>query len=426
MTNRPRIGVTGPDKGGFPAWFCTRVAVARAGGKAIRLRPGRFKDGQILPEIDGLVLGGGADVEPASPGDAASPEPADEAPRDSHLLGHVLSWLLAPLLAILRRLFSLSAGGVDRDRDHFEAQCLEAAMAGDRPVLGICRGAQFLNVRAGGTLHTELSGFYGEAGNLRSVAPRKHVSIARGTRLHHVLGDTAWVNSLHRQAVDQLGEGMVCAARDDSDVIQAIEHTGNAFMVGVQWHPEYLPAMQNQQRIFRELVNAARSDAQEIPRPIAARSRLRSTLGRLLTGGVLATLVLAGWLWWSLLSPFGYQPPADLPAIDPARTHHVFAYGSLRSAWVRRIAMGRSADPQPAVLPGYAREGSRNVRPAPEKETRGVVFGVSAEELRRLDRFERLGVRYERVETRLTDGRSAWLYRRLPEKADPRTPAHSE
>lgn len=254
----PRIGVTGPNRGGFPAWISTRVAVTRAGGKAIRLRPVRFKDGRPLPEIDGIILGGGADVEPAPNGQVLPSEPADVAPRESPLLGRVLSWLLAPLLAILRRLFALSAGGVDRDRDRFEAECLRVVLDKGLPLLGICRGAQFLNVRAGGSLHTELSGFYGEAGNIRSVAPRKRVNIAPGTRLHVIFGEAALVNSLHGQAVDRLGEGLVCAARDEAGVIQAIEHSGHTFMIGVQWHPEYLPAMRDQQQIFRELVNSAR------------------------------------------------------------------------------------------------------------------------------------------------------------------------
>ncbi len=258
MKNRPRIGVTGPDRGGFPAWLCTRVAVARAGGKAIRLRPGRFKDGQALPKMDGLIIGGGADVEPSLYGEVPPPEPADEPPRDSPLIGRLLTWLLAPLLFVLRRLFSLSAGGRDLDRDRFEADCLKAALSDNLPVLGICRGAQFLNVQAGGTLHTELVGFYGEAGNLHSVAPRKRVNIAVGTRLHDMLGDAAFVNSLHRQAVNRLGTGIVCAARDESGVIQAIEKSGHIFMIGVQWHPEYLPAMQDQQQIFREMVCCAR------------------------------------------------------------------------------------------------------------------------------------------------------------------------
>jgi putative glutamine amidotransferase len=239
--------------------------VARAGGKAIRLRPGRFKERQTLPKIDGLILGGGADVEPPLIGEVPPPEPSDEAPRESPLLGRLLTWLLVPPLAVLRRMFSLSAGGMDRDRDRFEAECLGAALADGLPVLGICRGAQFLNVQSGGTLHADLSGFYGEAGNLRSVAPRKRINIEPGSRLHALLGDAALVNSLHRQAVAQLGEGIVCAARDDSGVVQAIEHTGDIFMVGIQWHPEYLPAMRDQQRIFQELVNSARSIDSRIP-----------------------------------------------------------------------------------------------------------------------------------------------------------------
>ena len=279
MKDRPRIGVTGPDRGGFPAWICTRVAVARAGGKAIRLRPGRFNDGQLLPEMDGLILGGGADVEPSLFGEVPSPGAADEAPRDSPLLGRLLSLLLAPLLFVLRRLFSLSAGGMDRSRDRFESECLRAAVAAGLPVLGICRGAQFLNVQAGGALHTELSGFYGEAGNLRSVAPRKRVNIVAGTRLHALLGDAALVNSLHNQAVGRLGEGMVCAACDDSGVIQAIEKAGSPFMMGIQWHPEYLPAMRDQQRIFQELVNSAGCENAGVKCLVGAGERIGSDTG---------------------------------------------------------------------------------------------------------------------------------------------------
>lgn len=263
MKHRPKIGVTGPDRGGFPAWIFTRLAIRRAGGHAIRLRPGRFSDPPVLPEIEGLVIGGGSDVDPAYYEVIPQPEPADKAPCASSRPALLLSWVLAPFLLILRRCFSLSAAGVDSARDRFEKACLRHALQADLPVLGICRGAHFINIHCGGSLHSELSGFYGEAGNLATVSPRKRVAVEPGSRLRSIFGESAMVNSLHKQAVNRLGENIRCAARDEAGVIQAIEHEAHRFVLGVQWHPEYLPAMGDHQALFQKLVAAARSDIPE-------------------------------------------------------------------------------------------------------------------------------------------------------------------
>ncbi|MCH4562830.1 gamma-glutamylcyclotransferase [Halomonas sp. EGI 63088] len=126
-------------------------------------------------------------------------------------------------------------------------------------------------------------------------------------------------------------------------------------------------------------------------------------------------LAVAGWLWLALLSPFTYDPPDDLPAIADGR-HEVFVYGTLRSGLVRWVVTGRIGESTPAVLEDFRREGLDLVE-APGARVEGEVIDVSAEELARLDRYERLGLRYERVTVELVDGREVWVYRRLLEEA---------
>lgn len=130
--------------------------------------------------------------------------------------------------------------------------------------------------------------------------------------------------------------------------------------------------------------------------------------------GVVVTLVLlaAGGTWYLMLSPWGYDAPPGLAPIEQGVPHRVFAFGTLRNPLVRGLVIGRHAPTQAAVLPGHAKVGL-DVRPQPGAQTAGEVFVVDAGELRRLDRYERLGVRYERVELELEDGRPAWVYRRL-------------
>ena len=131
-------------------------------------------------------------------------------------------------------------------------------------------------------------------------------------------------------------------------------------------------------------------------------------------GGVAVAIVLlaAGGTWHLMLSPWGYEPPAGLAPIEEGVPHRVFAFGTLRNPLVRGLVIGRHAPTQAAVLPGHAKVGL-DVRPQPGAQTAGEVFVVEAGELRRLDRYERLGLRYERVELELEDGGPAWVYRRL-------------
>ncbi len=253
------IGVTGPDEGGGAAWWFTRFALWRAGARARRITPARPVP---FEELDGLVLGGGADVDPALYGEERSSllEAATqgEAWEEDRGLGRRL---VAALTLGLRRLSArkrLLPGG-DRERDALERGLLRRAVEAGKPVLGICRGAQLLNVHFGGSLHQELEAFYEETPQVRTVRPRKRVEIEPGSLLAGILRTPACrVNALHRQAVDRLGEGLRIVARETTGVVQAVEHEARPFLLGVQWHPEYLPQVRRQRRIFERLADEAR------------------------------------------------------------------------------------------------------------------------------------------------------------------------
>ncbi len=241
--------MTGPDRGGFAAWAMTALAVYRAGGSPRRVRPARPLDGE---QLDGVVIGGGSDVDPLHYGEEPEEKSADTFSwRD---------WLVSLLLYLPRILFARhSAGDYDPERDQLEQQLIRHALYADKPLLGICRGAQLLNVTLGGSLHQSIEHFYSEGtGNVRSVLPSKTVLLAEGSRLAAVLGvRRCRVNALHEQSIKDLGEGVQVCAREPSDVVQAIEKGDELFMIGVQWHPEYMPQSAQQQGLFRQLVATA-------------------------------------------------------------------------------------------------------------------------------------------------------------------------
>lgn len=122
-------------------------------------------------------------------------------------------------------------------------------------------------------------------------------------------------------------------------------------------------------------------------------------------------LGVAGWLWLTMLSPWFYDRPDDLADIEQ-RTHQVFVYGTLRYAPVRLAVMGSFGDPEEAMLEGYQRNGL-DLSPQTGSNVKGLLLHVDANELARLDRYERLGIRYERVAMTLEDGTRAWVYLRL-------------
>jgi putative glutamine amidotransferase len=126
------------------------------------------------------------------------------------------------------------------------------------PILGICRGAQLLNVHHGGTLFQNLQEFYQEIPKIKTILPKKEITILPSS----ILGQTikkknSRVNALHRQAINKLGHRLTVVATEKTGVIQAIERQSYPFLLGVQWHPEYLPQHQSQRAIFKALVKAS-------------------------------------------------------------------------------------------------------------------------------------------------------------------------
>ena len=258
--SKPNIGITGPDKGGRAAWWFTRFAVFLHGGRAIHIHP---QKGLPKEDIHGLIIGGGADINPERYGaedirDLFSKDEKVSSLRRFFI--YLLTIIFFPFIYFLRKIFSASSEDIDDNRDELEFGLIEKAVEKNIPILGICRGAQLLNIHFGGTLHQDITGYYTEVPRIQSVWPKKRVEVDGNSMLHDILTfEKVWVNALHHQAVDDLGEGLAVVAKEENGIIQAIEHTNRNFILGVQWHPEYMPQIPAQRRIFKRLVAAAKT-----------------------------------------------------------------------------------------------------------------------------------------------------------------------
>lgn len=224
-----QTGVWDVQAGFLPAIYIDGVTLA--GGIATLLPPQPVQDDiveRLLDGLDGLVIAGGRDIDPAAYGHVkhrATDEPA-------------------------------------RDRDTWEFALLRGALARNMPVLGICRGAQVINVALGGTLTQHLPDVLGhtrhQAGN--AVFTTSTVSTVPGTRVAGLVGATTEAECYHHQAIDRLGRGLVVSAVDVADsVVEAVELDPQAYpedwVVAVQWHPEQ---RLDDLRLFAGVVEAAR------------------------------------------------------------------------------------------------------------------------------------------------------------------------
>ncbi len=190
--------------------------------------------------------------------DKIEPMAAEVVRKERTFIYSLVRIFLYPLVYFLRKMLSAKSTVLaDEGRDALEYRFLEKAIQKNIPVLGICRGAQLINVYAGGSLFQELSRFYVETPQYATVFPKKNVRVAPDARLARILKTRRLkVNALHRQAINKKGNDIRIAATESNGVVQAVEHAKRPFVIGVQWHPEYLPQHRLHQRIFRALVRA--------------------------------------------------------------------------------------------------------------------------------------------------------------------------
>ena len=219
---RPVIGICTPlERARWGAWNLDAFllprsyvdAVHRAGAMALLLAPDPVhveQPDELLDRIDGLMLAGGADIDPRTYGAAPHPE----------TIGSVA------------------------ERDAFEIALVRRALERDLPLLGICRGMQIINVACGGTLHQHLPELFGHEEHRRVLGsfegadhdvrlrPGSLAARAAGEELHAT-------KSHHHQGVDRVGDGLdVTGWAVVDDLPEALELPGNLFALGVQWHPE--------------------------------------------------------------------------------------------------------------------------------------------------------------------------------------------
>ena len=213
--------MTGNAKRWAPSWWCTWLALRLAGAEAERISVCHPPSGRHL---SALVIGGGDDISPEHYG--------------------------GDLDAKVK---------LDPERDQLEIAWIKRGLEQQIPMLGICRGAQLINVVLGGTLHQDIRQMRRRTRNRPGLLPTKQVRLEPESILAGVCGKTQLrVNSLHHQAIRAPGGDLVIVGWDLDDITQAIEKPSGSNVIGVQWHPEYLFYLPSQFALFRWLLQLAR------------------------------------------------------------------------------------------------------------------------------------------------------------------------
>ncbi|MEO8107544.1 MAG: gamma-glutamyl-gamma-aminobutyrate hydrolase family protein [Actinomycetes bacterium] len=206
----------------IPAMYVDQVAAA--GGLPVVVPPSSCSDPKILDRVDGLILAGGADLNPKLYDQAPHPETVGWRP----------------------------------DRDSGELEILQGALDRDLPLMGVCRGLQIMTVHAGGRLEQHLPDVVGHERHRPEpgVFGEHEVHLVEGSQVRAALGATSTVKSYHHQGVSDPGS-LIVSGRADDDTIEAVEVPGRRFAIGVLWHPE----AGDDPRLFEALVRASQQFA---------------------------------------------------------------------------------------------------------------------------------------------------------------------
>lgn len=218
---RVRFGVWDLDATVLPRTYADTVA--RAGGVPVLLPPIGTGSETLVGRLDGLLLSGGADVDPARYQQAAHAE--TDRPR--------------------------------ADRDEYEFALLAAAMAADLPILAVCRGMQVLNTALGGTLRQHVPDQVGHDGHRPrpGVFATNRVTLAAGSRVAELLGGETHGRCHHHQALDEVAKELTVVGTAADGTVEAVEAQEWPFVLGVQWHPE---ENDTDDRLVAALIAAAR------------------------------------------------------------------------------------------------------------------------------------------------------------------------
>jgi putative glutamine amidotransferase len=236
---KPIIGIasdifTSPGERDRAFVYTTYVeSLRRAGAIPVLIPPQPENAEEIVSGLDGLVLAGGEDCDPALYGEEKHP----------------------------------SVEPMDQRRQVNDVTLARVARSAGIPTLGICLGVQVMNVAAGGNLIQDINSAIET--DIEHVSEpedraRHQVRIESGTHLRSILGrDEIDVNSSHHQAIRRVGEGLRVTAHASDGVIEGVEDPKHPFYVGVQWHPEDMPGEESATALFGAFIDAARKYAEE-------------------------------------------------------------------------------------------------------------------------------------------------------------------
>lgn len=228
----PKIGIPVVNTDGEHDFGNYVKAIKEHGGEVKLLVRGEKSIEEFIAEIDGLLLPGGGDIHP------------DYFNEEWH-----------PKLK-----------SVDETRDELELSLFENANEADKPIFGICRGIQVMNVAMGGSLYQDIESEYPQKAlthpKKRREDSQHQIKINPDTLLSEFVGKGEdEVNSAHHQALNDIGEGFVVTARSEDGIIEAIENPSKRFMLGVQYHPERMLATdefrEHRRKLFEAFIKAA-------------------------------------------------------------------------------------------------------------------------------------------------------------------------